>query len=127
MRRQAERVTQYDTRRRELETTRALYESLLQKSKEWDILTGMKTRNIQVVDPARPPKTPYRPNLPLNLSFGLLLGFLLGGGIILVPEQGQRVRDPGAAEFFLSLPELRAISSGTQTSDHTPPRPTFSS
>jgi polysaccharide biosynthesis transport protein len=109
-----------------VETTRALYESLLQKSKESDILTAMKTSNIQVVDPARPPKAPYRPNLPLNLSFGLLSGFLLGVGIILVPEQGQRVRDPGDAEFFLSLPELGVIPSGNQKSDQARRLPSFS-
>ena len=126
MSRQTESVAQYDILRRELETTRALYESLLQKSKESDILTAMKTSNIQVVDPARPPKTPYRPNLPLNLSFGLLSGFLLGVGIILVPEQGQRVRDPGDAEFFLSLPELGVIPSGNQKSDHARRLPSFS-
>jgi polysaccharide biosynthesis transport protein len=108
---QAGNVAQYNILRRDVDTTRALYEAVLQKSKEADMLTAMKASNIQVIDPAQPPKTPYSPKLGLNLSLGLLSGLLLGIGLVMVRERGGRVRGPGDAEFLLNLRELGAIPS----------------
>ena len=108
---QAGNVAQYNILRRDVDTTRTLYESMLQKSKEADMLTAMKASNIRVIDPAQPPKTPYKPRMALNLSFGLLSGLLLGIGVVLVRERGGRVREPGDAEFLLNLRELGVIPS----------------
>ena len=111
---QAGNVAQYNILKREVDTTRALYESMLQKSKEADMLTAMKASNIQVIDPARPPETAYKPKLALNLSLGLFSGLLLGIGLVWVRERGARVREPGDAELWLNLPELGVIPSGNR-------------
>jgi len=116
MSQEAANVAQYNILRREVDTTRTLYESMLQESKESEMLTAMKASNIHVVDPATPPRTPYKPNLALNLSFGAFSGFLLGVGFVSVRERGGRVHEPGDAELFLNLPELGAIPSGNQKS-----------
>jgi polysaccharide biosynthesis transport protein len=115
---EADKVAHYNILRREVDTTRALYESMLQKSKEADILTAMKASNIQVIDPARAPKKPYKPKLAVNLVFGLFSGLLLGTGLILLRERGARVREPGDAELFLHLPELGVILSGNHQGNH---------
>ena len=65
----------------EFETNRQLYENLLQKQKELTISASMKSSNLWVVDPARPPKLPAEPNIPRNFVLSLLFG--LSGGVAL--------------------------------------------
>lgn len=65
----------------EFETNRQLYENLLQKQKELSISASMKSSNLWIVDPARPPKLPAEPNIPRNFALSLLFG--LSGGVAL--------------------------------------------
>jgi polysaccharide biosynthesis transport protein len=64
----------------EFETNRKLYEDLLQKQKEVSISSSLKSSNIWIVDPARPPRRPAEPNIPRNLALSLLFGIL--GGVL---------------------------------------------
>jgi succinoglycan biosynthesis transport protein ExoP len=74
-------VIQSDILKHEFETNRKLYEDLLQKQKEVSISSNLKSSNIWIVDPARPPRLPAEPNIPRNLAVSLLSGFL--GGVLL--------------------------------------------
>jgi len=74
-------VIQSDILKHEFETNRKLYEDLLQKQKEVSISSNLKSSNIWIVDPARPPRLPAEPNIPRNLAVSLLSGFL--GGVML--------------------------------------------
>lgn len=106
---QADKVAHYGMLQREVDTTRALYESMLQKSKEADMLTAMKASNIQVIDPARPPRNAYKPRLALNLALGIFSGLLFGIGLVWLEERGDRIREPVDVELFLDLPVLGVI------------------
>lgn len=74
-------VIQSDILKHEFETNRKLYEDLLQKQKEVSISSNLKSSNIWIVDPARPPRLPAEPNIPRNFAVSLLSGFL--GGVLL--------------------------------------------
>jgi capsular exopolysaccharide synthesis family protein len=74
-------VIQSDILKHDFETNRKLYEDLLQKQKEVSISSNLKSSNIWIVDPARPPKLPSEPNIPRNLAVSLLSGFF--GGVLL--------------------------------------------
>src|SRR5690348_274631 len=65
----------------DFETNRQLYESLLQKQKEVDISSNLKSSNLWIVDPARPPRLPTEPNIPRNFALSLLFGMV--GGVAL--------------------------------------------
>src|SRR3989441_2197011 len=65
----------------EFETNRKLYEELLQKQKEMAISASLKSSNIWIVDPARPPKLPAEPKILRNLALSLLFGIF--GGVLL--------------------------------------------
>lgn len=65
----------------DFETNRQLYESLLQKQKEVDISSSLKSSNLWIVDPARPPRLPTEPNIPRNLALSLVFGMV--GGVAL--------------------------------------------
>ena len=72
---------QYDILKHEFETNRKLYEDLLQKQKEVGISASLKSSNIWIVDPARPPKRPAEPNILRNFALSLLFGIF--GGVLL--------------------------------------------
>ena len=69
---------QHNILKREVETNRGLYNSLLQRSKEVDIAGGVGTNNIFIVDRATMPGSPSEP----KVSRALLLSLVLGFGII---------------------------------------------
>jgi succinoglycan biosynthesis transport protein ExoP len=107
---QSEKAIHYDTLRRDVDSNRRLYEALLQRVKETSLAAAMRDSNVLVIDRAKPPLLPYRPNLPTNLSIGLFSGVLLGFGFVLLRERlDPRISAPGDAQVYLDLPELGAI------------------
>jgi len=81
-----DRSIQYNILQRELDTTRTLYEALLQRYKEVGITGGVTSNNISIVDLATPPLKPSKPNLLLNMALAALLGLGLGVLAALVLE-----------------------------------------
>lgn len=63
---------------REVDTNRALYDALLQRYKEIGVTGGIGKSPVSLVDRARAPTSPFRPNIALNLLLGLLLGLIVG-------------------------------------------------
>ncbi len=109
---QAAKMIHYNILKREVDTNRQLYEVLLQKVKEAGIASAMRASNVRVVDPAKPPRHPYKPNLVLNTALGVLAGFFLGMVFVLLRERSDRsFRSPGDAAFYLKMPELGVIPS----------------
>jgi capsular exopolysaccharide synthesis family protein len=84
-------VIQSDILKHEFETNRKLYEDLLQKQKEVSISSNLKSSNIWIVDPARPPRLPVEPNIlrnfALSVLFGLFGGVMLAFGLAKVNEK----------------------------------------
>jgi capsular exopolysaccharide synthesis family protein len=73
-----DRSIQYNILQRELDTTRTLYEALLQRYKEVGVTGGVTANNISIVDLATPPLKPSKPNMLLNMVLAALLGLGLG-------------------------------------------------
>ncbi len=65
-----EDAIQYAILRRDVESSRDLYEGLLKKLKEAGILAGLKSSNINIVDQASVPIEPVEPKIPLNMALG---------------------------------------------------------
>jgi succinoglycan biosynthesis transport protein ExoP len=101
---------QSDILKHEFETNRKLYEDLLQKQKEVSISSSLKSSNIWIVDPARPPRLPVEPNIPqnfvLSLLFGVFGGVLLAFGLTKVNEKIFTVEQ---AEIASPLPSLGVV------------------
>ncbi|MBC7602802.1 MAG: GumC family protein, partial [Ramlibacter sp.] len=72
--------------RREVDTNRQIYDSLLQRLKQIGISSNLTTNNISVVDAATAPLFPYKPNLQSNLVTGLGIGVFLGLCLIFLLE-----------------------------------------
>ncbi len=80
-----EKATQYKILEREVETNKQIYQSLLERAREIEANVGAEISNIHIVDRAKPPIKPFRPNIRLNLLVAIVLGIFLGiGGAFLL-------------------------------------------
>jgi capsular exopolysaccharide synthesis family protein len=107
---ESEKSIQYNILKREVDTTRQLYESMIQRVKEASIASAMRASNVRVVDQAEVPKSPYKPRLSMNGMLGVLAGLFLGVAFVVLRERGDRtLQAPGDAQFYLNIPELGVI------------------
>lgn len=107
---QSEKAIHYDTLKRDVDSNRRLYETMLQRVKEASLATAMRDSNVMIVDRAKPPLRPYRPSLPMNSAIGVFSGALLGFGFVLLRERiDRRISGPGDTQVYLDLPELGVI------------------
>ena len=74
------RSIQYNILQREVDTNRSLYDALLQRYKEIGVAGGIGSAPVSIVDRADAPGFPFKPNLLMNLLFGLLGGLFVGVG-----------------------------------------------
>jgi capsular exopolysaccharide synthesis family protein len=110
--RQTNKSIRYDTLKNEVDSNRAMYTETLRKVKEAGVVSAMRTSNIRVIDRARPPSTPFRPDPILNAGLGLSGGVILAFCFVLVRESTDRsFRLPGNAPDFLGVPELGVVPS----------------
>ena len=107
-----EDAIQYAIMRRDVESSRDLYEGLLKKLKEAGILAGLKSSNINIVDPASTPIEPVEPRIPLNIALGCMGGLLFGMALAFIVENvDNSIRTPEDIEAYCSLPSLGVIPS----------------
>jgi succinoglycan biosynthesis transport protein ExoP len=109
---QAEKVSHYNILKREVDTNRQLYDSLLRNVQEATMSSALRASNIRVVDSAQPPSRPYRPRLILNAALGLLAGAFFGLVFVVMRERADRsIQAPGETGLFLDVRELGVIPS----------------
>jgi capsular exopolysaccharide synthesis family protein len=102
----------YDILKHEVDTDRAIYDQLLQKTKQVEVGSAVQASGTRVLDPAEVPERPSRPNVARNASFGFLFGLFGAVGLVIGLEFVDRsVRAPGEAPFHLQVPELGVIPS----------------
>src|SRR5262249_7227146 len=78
-------AVQYNNLRTEIDTKRALLDTLVRRQAETEVLArqkGARESNVRVVDRAQPPEGRFRPSYKLNGILGLFAG--AGAGILLV-------------------------------------------
>jgi succinoglycan biosynthesis transport protein ExoP len=96
--------------KREVDTNRQLYDSLLQRFKELGISGNIISNNVSVVDAAEPSLFPYKPNLLANLLVGLVAGLLLGAAIVVAMEvMDDSIKYPDEVERVLGIPLMGII------------------
>ncbi len=99
--------------KREVDTNRGLYNSLLQRFKEVDIAGGVGTNNVFIVDRALAPANPSEPNLSRVLLMSLALGLFGAMGVAYFLELlDDRIMSPEDAEAATGLATLGIIPKG---------------
>ena len=101
---------QYNILKREADTNRELYKGLLQRMKEAGVSAGLTVSNIQVVDQAEVPASPYKPNRRLNLLLAAVIGLFLGVGLAFFFEYlDNTVKTPEDVEQMIRLPSFGMV------------------
>ncbi len=115
-------AVRYDNLRGEIDTKRALLDTLLRREAETEVLArqkGARESNVRVVDRAQPPESRFRPSYKLNAMLGLLAG--AGAGILLVfflEYMDRTFRSPEEVHRYLGLPTLGTIPDSAPASGY---------
>lgn len=105
-----DRSIQYNILQREVDTSRTLYDGLLQRYKEVSVTGVMSTNNVSIVDQAKAPNKPSSPRMLLNVLIAALLGLGLGVLAAFVLEAlDETLATPDDVEGKLGVPVLGAV------------------
>ncbi len=110
------KLVEYSLLKREYQTNQQLYDGLLNRLKEAGVSAGLRSNNVHIVDRARPPLAPIRPQRSLNILMSLIVGLVVGGVLALINDYlDNSVKMPEEVEQLVSLPALGIIPSVIST------------
>ncbi|HLK67800.1 MAG TPA: polysaccharide biosynthesis tyrosine autokinase [Bryobacteraceae bacterium] len=109
---QASKMVRYTALVKAVELNRTIYGEMLQKVKGYNVAKAMQVSNIRLIEPARAPARPVRPNKPLIAILSGMAFAFCGVCFTLARAIGNRsIREPGETQVYLRSPELGVIPS----------------
>jgi succinoglycan biosynthesis transport protein ExoP len=103
-------ATHYSIMAREVDTNKAIFQSLLKRAKEIESMAGVSSSNIQIVNRADLPLQPVIPNVPLNLLLALIIGLLGAIGCAFLAEYfADTVTNPNEISDRFQIPLLGMV------------------
>lgn len=104
------RTVQYNILLREVDTSRTLYDGLLQRYKEVGVTGTVAANNISIIDRGLAAKKPSKPRLFINLVLAAVLGLGMGVLAAIVMEAlDETLATPEDVETKLNVPLLAVI------------------
>jgi capsular exopolysaccharide synthesis family protein len=101
------------------ESSRKVYDSLLQSVGQISLQSSLLNNNLTILDRAVVPTAPIRPNKPLNLIIGAIVGVFLGvGASFFIDYLDNTIKSATDIEQFLKLPLLAMIPRFRETTGH---------
>lgn len=106
-----EKFIQYGILMREVETNKQLYNALITKIKEQNVAEQAQSIKVWVVEKAKIPGKPARPNKKRNMMLGIILAVFGGIGLALFLEHlDNTVKYPEDVEEHFDLPVLGSVA-----------------
>lgn len=100
----------YNVLQRDVESDRALFESVTKRLKETSITQGVEQAPYRIIEEPMVSSKPSKPKTKLILAVALFLGTLLGIGVVIgIDLLDHSLRTVDEAESYLQLPTLAAI------------------
>jgi len=100
----------YHILQREVETNRALYDTMLQRARNAGLASAMEIGNIRVIDPATAPSRPFKPRLGENAAIAGIGGIVLGIIVVMVSEgKDRRIRSPLDVRSYMNVQQLGIV------------------
>jgi capsular exopolysaccharide synthesis family protein len=97
----------YDVLVRKAETSKALFNTVLAKMKEIELVQKDKANNLRLVDPAAASSIPIKPKMPLVLAMGVLGGLAVASGLaFFINYMDDSIKNQDDVETYLHLPFL---------------------
>jgi capsular exopolysaccharide synthesis family protein len=107
-----QKMIRYNALKREVDSNKSLYESLLKKIKETEVSKELLTTNIRILDLATVPGGPFSPNRKQDILQGVMLGLFLGAGLAFLLEYlDSTVKTADDIETYVRLPFLGYVPS----------------
>jgi len=102
---------QYNILKREVDTNREIYESLLMRVGETEVMGELRTTNIRIIDKALVPRRPVKPRKKLNFIIALFVGVFSGTILAFLFESlDQSIKTPEDIKNYTKLPALASIA-----------------
>ncbi|HKH47640.1 MAG TPA: polysaccharide biosynthesis tyrosine autokinase [Thermoanaerobaculia bacterium] len=110
---QSSSAVQFTNLKVEIETRRELLDELLRQQSETEVavrLQDTRESNVRIIDQALVPAGPFSPSLRKDLTYGLLIGLLIGvGAALLIEFLDRTVKTPEEVERRFGLATLAVI------------------
>ncbi|MBI5190992.1 MAG: polysaccharide biosynthesis tyrosine autokinase [Nitrospirae bacterium] len=104
------RATEYELMKQDVEGSRNIYDTVLKKFQESNLMGNMSMTNVQFLDKAVVPANPYKPKKAVNIAFGLVLGAFSGIFFAFMIEfVDNTFKSPEEVETYLGLPFLGVV------------------
>jgi capsular exopolysaccharide synthesis family protein len=108
----------YTVLEREAQSNRQVYETLLQREKELQVLANSQGNNVRLMDRAELPAAPFTPNPRRDLLLGIVAGLALAFGLVLgIDYLDDTIKTPEDVTRKLKLPFLGMVPK-VKNSDH---------
>jgi succinoglycan biosynthesis transport protein ExoP len=105
-----DRGVRYNILKREVDTNRQLYDSLLQRYKEVSAASGVTVNNVTQVDIAEAPRRPTSPRTLVNMAIALALSLMAAAAAVLLRGHlADTINDPREVESRLAVPLLGVV------------------
>ncbi|MEM9481869.1 MAG: polysaccharide biosynthesis tyrosine autokinase [Verrucomicrobiota bacterium] len=109
----AKELAPYLKLKREADSDRELYESLLKRIKETGVTEGIEEGLIREIGSPLVPSNPVKPNKKVFLALAFMLGAFLGTALIFILDLfDQRLRGASHIEQQLGIPVLASVPKG---------------
>lgn len=100
----------YAILQRNVNTNQNLYDTLLVKIRETNIVNNFDVSNVRIAERAYVPRSPVKPKKKKNILLGIIFGIMMGVGIAFLLEYAdQTLRTGEDVERYLGLPVLSVI------------------
>lgn len=105
-----EKLVQYNILKAEVDSNQALYTNILTRSKSTGVSSKINPSNIRIIDSAKPPGAPFKPQKSKILFLSFILAIFCGGGISMFLEYlDATIRTAEDVTTYVNLPFLGYI------------------
>jgi succinoglycan biosynthesis transport protein ExoP len=112
------KAIRYDFLARDVESNRALYQTILNQIKDNTVIKDLKTSNIRIIEKAEVPDKPVKPDKLEVILIGLFLALFSSGVLVLfLAHLDRSLKTVDQTEEALGLPLLCAIPQFDESAD----------
>jgi capsular exopolysaccharide synthesis family protein len=106
-------LIKYTILKGEFETNQQLYNDLLKRLKDATVSASLRAASVRLADEALVPSTPIRPDKPVDIAVGLLVGLILGVTLAFIRESLDRtIKTAEDIEREIAVPTLAIVPQG---------------
>ena len=113
--------SEFDLMQQDVESSKNIYDAVLKKFQESNLMGNVNMSNVQFIDRATAPFDPERPKKPLYIAIGMIMGvFMSVGAAFMMEYMDNTFKSPEEIEETLGLPYLGMVPNIPEISGNKP-------